>query len=148
MEAPGKLTGFTELTGIRKYINQRYQAYPVNPGESCPLQTPSALTQRPQQAYRVQTLFSLRGCRETIVGTKRKLKFVLYTPGRKRECFPMTSGLRFTIYVLLEVPRKLRADPFSNRDRDAIPDHSVGIRVAPAKVNVSSWLSVGQQSPP
>jgi hypothetical protein len=31
---------------------------------------------------------------------------------------------------LLEIPRNLRADPFSNRDGDAIPDHSVSIIIA------------------
>jgi hypothetical protein len=29
-----------------------------------------------------------------------------------------------------EIPRNLRADPFSNRDGNAIPDHSVSVRVA------------------
>jgi hypothetical protein len=32
---------------------------------------------------------------------------------------------------LLEIPRNLRANPFSNRDGDAIPNHSIGIVVAP-----------------
>ena len=31
---------------------------------------------------------------------------------------------------LLEIPRNLRADRFSNRDGNSIPDHSVGVRVA------------------
>ena len=31
---------------------------------------------------------------------------------------------------LSEIPRNLRANPFSNRDGDAIPDHSVSIVIA------------------
>jgi len=30
----------------------------------------------------------------------------------------------------LEIPRNLRADPFSNRNGNTIPDHSVGIVIA------------------
>src|SRR5947207_11200024 len=41
----------------------------------------------------------------------------------RHESFPASE-------YLLEVTRNLRADPFSDRHRDAIPDHSIGVVVA------------------